>query len=388
MHANREYRGNWWVESRDRSWPGIFTFSPERGGLLALHADYDDFPEPPSPDEIALIFGETINGKAITLTRAVQTRSASHHPGGLEVEFDVRYAVIGAWFETLEELAFDRIDFRLTGLDVWAGISGFEVERTATATTVKFATPDPVELGAGDDFAVRLDFSGGGLGITNPLLSVELNQATRASIRSQAPLSLETLAEHIHQTRNFICFAQRRRADLFDVKTVVDVDVIRGGAPAEKRPTIIDVLYRTDATAEPSRPSLRQRMLFRLEDCTDEAERRPLTQWLAHRELLGPVYDLYLLGLYAPRTHIEFVYLSLTEGLEALHSRKFPHHELPKQAHADRMAAILESAPAQWREWLSEKLAHSNKATFRGGLKQLVQMLPPTLQGKIGDVDS
>lgn len=245
-----------------------------------------------------------------------------------------------------------------------------------------------MELGASDGFTVRLDFSGGGLRMTNPLLSVELNQATRASIRCQAPLPLETLAEHIHQVRNFICFAQRRRADLFDVKTVIEVDVIRGDRPAEKQRMVIDLLYRTDATAEHSPPPLRQRMLFRLEDCSDEAERRPVTRWLASRELLGPVYDLYLLGLYAPRTHIEFVYLSLTEGLEALHSRKFPHHELPKQAHADRMAAILESAPEQWRKWLSERLAHSNKASFRGGLKQLVETLPPTLSGKIGDIDS
>jgi ApeA N-terminal domain 1 len=100
------------------------------------------------------------------------------------------------------------------------------------------------------------------------------------------------------------------------------------------------------------------------------------------------VYDLYLLGLYAPRTHVEFVYLSLTEGLEALHSRKFPHYELTKQAHAERITAILASTPEQWREWLAEKLANSNKATFRGGLKELVNTLPPTLLGKVGDIDA
>jgi ApeA N-terminal domain 1 len=388
VQALSEYRGKWWIDSRDRSWPGVFTFTREAGGLLELHADYGDFPEPPSPHETPLIFGETIDGKPITLTRCVQTRASSHIPGGLEVEFDVRYALVGAWFDTIEEIAFDRIDFRLTGLDEWAGISGFDIEYKPTATTVRFAAPEPVELGVGDGVAVRLDFSGGGFQMTNPLLSVELNQTTRASIRCEAPLPLETLAEHVHEVRNFVCFAQRRRADLYDIKTVVEVDVIRGDRPARKQRTIIDILYRTDATTEHSPPPSRERMLFRLEDCTTDPGRQSLTRWLSGHELLGPVYDLYLLGLYAPRTHVEFVYLSLTEGLEALYSRKFPHHELPKQAHAERITAILESAPEQWREWLAEKLAHSNKATFRGGLEELVKTLPPTLLGKIGDIDA
>jgi hypothetical protein len=388
VQTQSEYRGRWWIESRDRSWPGVFRFTPEHGGLLELHADYGDFPEPPSPHETALIFGETVDGKAITLARAIQTLATSHIPGGLEVEFDVRYALVGAWFDTIDEIAFDRIDFRLTGLDEWAGISGFAVDYKPTTTNVRFAAPDPIQVGAGDGFTLRLDFSGGGIRMTNPMLSVELNQATRASIRCETPLPLGALAEHIHEVRNFICLAQRRRSELYDVKTLIEVDVIRGDQPAQKQPTIIDILYRTDATTEHPPPASRHRMLFRLEDCSDDADRRPLTRWLAGHDLLGPVYDLYLLGLYAPRTHIEFIYLSLTEGLEALHSRKFPHSEMPKQAHAERMAVILESAPEQWREWVSAKLEHSNKATFRDGLRQLVRTLPPTLTGKIGDIDA
>jgi hypothetical protein len=211
VQARSEFRGKWWIDSGNRSWPGVFTFTPEVGGLLAVHADYGDFPEPPSPHETPLIFGETIDGKAITLTRCVQTRAFSHSPGGLEVEFDVRYALVGAWFDVIEEIAFDRIDFRLAGLDEWAGISGFDVEYKPTATTVRFAAPEAVELGASDGTTVRLDFSGGGFRMTNPLLSVELNQATRASIRCEAPLPLETLAERVHEVRNFVCFAQRRR---------------------------------------------------------------------------------------------------------------------------------------------------------------------------------
>ncbi len=53
-----------------------------------------------------------------------------------------------------------------------------------------------------------------------------------------------------------------------------------------------------------------------------------------------------------------------------------------------RMTAILESAPPEWRKWLAEKLGPSNKATFRGGLSDLVATLPPTLTERVGDADS
>jgi hypothetical protein len=388
VQASVEYRGRWWIEEGGKSWPGVFTFSYERGGRLELEAEYADFPELASSEELPLFFGQTVSGVAITLLGSVQVRVASHSPGGVEVGFDVRYALVGAFFESLDEVAFDRIDFRLTGLDEWAGISGFEVDWAPERTSVSFEAPEPVEFGSGDGFTVRLDFSGGGLSMANPLLAVSLRQSTRASIRCEEPLLLDTLVEQIHEVRNFICFVQRRRSDLFEVKTLIQVDVRREAESVEKQPAIIEILYRTDASSERPSPPQRDAMLFRLEDGAGEAERRPLTRWLTQHDLLGPVYDLYLLGLYAPRTHREFVYLSLTEGLEALHSRKFPDYDLPTAEHRKRMQAILETAPAEWRDWLDERLGHANKASFRQGLKELVLRLPPTLAQRIGDPDA
>jgi hypothetical protein len=51
------------------------------------------------------------------------------------------------------------------------------------------------------------------------------------------------------------------------------------------------------------------------------------------------------------------------------------------------MKAILAAAPLEWTNWLEEKLAHANKATFRTGLKELVLTLPPTLARDVGDPD-
>lgn len=387
VHIGIEHRGSWWIDSRDRSWAGVFSFTPEKGGLLALDTAHGDFPSPPSARELPLIFGETIDGKPVTLLQSFQTRTWGHAPGGVEVSFDVRYALIGAWFETLEDVGFDRVDFLLTGLDEWAGISGFDVQWGRDKTTVSYTAPDPVELATIPGSTLLLNFSGGGLQVTRPQLAVEMSQATRVSIRSNEEVPLATLAEQIHEVRNFLCFALRRRTDLLEVKTVVDVEIRRGQEVAETRPEVIEILYRTDAATELSDPPERRRMLFRLEDCPTEAGSRPLEAWLAREELLGPVYDLYLLSLYAPRTHLEFVYLSLTEGLEALHSRKFPHYELPREAHAERVASILAAAPERWRDWLDEKLRTSNKASFRAGLKELVETLPSSLRSQIDDVE-
>jgi ApeA N-terminal domain 1 len=121
-----DYRGKWWIESQDETWSGRFTFTPEQGGSLDLHAGHGEFGWSTPREELPLLFGEAIDGTPITLVDLSQVRTNVHSPGGVEVGFDVRYALIGAWFDSLDDLAFDRLDFQLSGLAEWAGISGFD----------------------------------------------------------------------------------------------------------------------------------------------------------------------------------------------------------------------------------------------------------------------
>ncbi len=90
--------------------------------------------------------------------------------------------------------------------------SGFDVSRDADRTTISYAAPQPILLAVAQDVLLRLDFSGSGLTMTNPLLAVELSQKTRISLRAESLLPLERLAEHLHQVRNFFCFAKRDAA--------------------------------------------------------------------------------------------------------------------------------------------------------------------------------
>src|SRR5207248_5423593 len=91
-------RGDWWVASADVRWPGQLTWSVADGVVVDVEAKHGEVAWPPASDDFPLIYGETIDGKPITLVECAQTRANTHMPGGVEASFSARYAFVGAWF--------------------------------------------------------------------------------------------------------------------------------------------------------------------------------------------------------------------------------------------------------------------------------------------------
>lgn len=383
MNERVEYRGDWWVPGSERRWPGTFTFTPEAGAKLKVDADHGELPDQPSPEETPVIHGLSMNGKALTLVDSAHVTSKLHLPGRLEATFAPFYTLIGAWFNR-DELRFEQLRFRTTDLDAWAGASGFAVKSLERGYSVQYEVPDSMPLGATPSASFSVEFSGPGLTLTNPLVELDMRQRARVQITCKEPLPLEELLDLVHQTRNFLSFVVRRRVELLEITTRADVEVTRrSGVEMERLP--ITILYKT--MLEPSRGESveRRKMLFRPEDHAES--HLPLGRWFDKSDLLRPITDLYLVGLYQPSTYLELQFISLAQALESLHSRKFPNYELPKREHKVRLDEILASAPDGQRDWLKGKLAMSNKASFRQGIGELVQTLPPSLKNRIGDID-
>lgn len=387
MEEDIELRGQWWVAGSDTRWPGRFSWSTADGPVLDVDARHGEIPYPPSADEFPLIYGETIDGKAITLVESFQTSANMHMPGGVEASFSARYAIVGAWFESSEELRFSCLTFRLSDLDAWIGVSGFRVDRLAsTGFSLSYEVPDSLEIGDAPAVRIHADFrASGGPRFARPLIEVALHQRVRLRLATERPTPLPDLIELVRQTRNFFSFVFRQQTRLLEVSVRAEIEVRRGGERTREEHDLA-VYCKSDTDPTPRRPIERHRMLFRLEDCRELGE-SPLSRWLAKVDLLGPIYDLYLVGLYQPRIYLELQFLALAQALESLHSRKFPDYELPKAEHKERLAAILGSAPEKWREWQKRKLVTSNKASFRDGVVDLLKTLPPSLAGEIGDFD-
>lgn len=384
------YRGEWWVPAAEHRWPGRFSYTRDGGIRLEVDARLEDGLFPPPDDSFPILFGETTDGKAVTLLDSIQVQTRTTLGRGVEATFAPTYTFIGAWFESRDDLMFECLTMRLSDVDRWLNVSGFRFEfRSSPPVGFRFdyQVPDTAHLGHAGGIRVDADFSAKGPSITRPQIGVEVRQRARVRLEGPEDGHFDDLLALALQTRNFFSFVVRRSVQMHELTGRVQVEVRHADGTSERKPKEITVLFEEGLDVAYREPVEQFHMLFLNGEGPGGSE-SALSQWLGKREHLAPIYDLYLVGLYQPRTYLHVRFLSLTQALESLHARKFPHYELSAAEHQAWLDRVTEAAPEEDRPRLSEKLAQSNKATFRQSLADLIETLPPSAREPIGDVET
>jgi hypothetical protein len=298
---------------------------------------------------------------------------------------------VGAHFDRPDEIVFDELRVRLTDVGEWLGVSGFSFgSRRPDAFDLLYEVPDDLALAIAPPLEIGVSFNATrktGPESTSTTRELEVIQEDWLTVRAAAPLPFPTLADVLRRVRSFFCFVLRERVDYVAMMASAELPEPDGDNGATSRQAIT-VLYRPNVVIEPRRGPVDSRdMLFTYADCAT-GEASPLSRWLAGEERLGPIYDLFLVSLFQPRIFLELQFLSLSQAVESLHSRTFPHYELPRDQHGARIKEIVDTVPEAHRQWVQEKLAYSNKATFRQSITELLRTLPDELRRAIGDEEA
>jgi len=229
------------------------------------------------------------------------------------------------------------------------------------------------------------------LGEVGPVTTdVRVTQRTRITVRFRTEASLKRVLEYTYQLRNFLGLAVGRPVLPLSVRGLIlpppeaEPDAVTGVAP---QPIGVDIYYRLSSTPPLGRKLLPQQMLFTLDDARPRLETL-LNNWLIKHEILRPVFDLYFGATYSPHSYLEQTFLSLMQALETYHRRTSSETELPQGRHQERLDAILDSVPAQYRDWLNEKLLYSNELTLRRRLKDVLGRCPLVVDNLVNDKPS
>jgi hypothetical protein len=389
-----EYVGEWWIpDEKGEPWSGRLVFDPQLGLDLEVASTGPELAFPWDPSDIPVIHGFTVDGARVTLTHCVQSRTKAHLPGGYVASYSASRAFIGAHFASPGTIALDRLRFRLSDVGEWLGVSGFKsIRRATTGFAFEYEVPDDVELAAVPPFKITVAFEASrtsGPERARTLLELQAAQREWIALAADTPIAFDELNEVARQIRNFFCFVVRDRVDFLEMRASVELSDsdYEEGEPETRRQEVV-ILYRPNAVIEPrKRPASSRDMLFTFPD-SKPGDASPQSRWLAQRDLLGPVYDLFLVSLFQPRIFLELQFLSLSQAIESLHSRKFPHYEVPKAEHRQRVREIVAAAPAKYKKWVNEKLDGANRATFRQSLRELLATLPDDLRTALGDAEA
>jgi hypothetical protein len=188
MEEGFEYRGYWWTpEEPDERVPGILSFDPEEGATLSL---FGSLRAPEGEDDRVPILGLSMDYKPITLTKLIRPPSTPGMSpairGSITSTIVAEMVVVGEHFEREEDVGFESLIVEYLHLDVWAGVSRFEIafidDLDTHPITVRHELPDPIAANAGDEYKVDLVFGSGFEASPRPFTSATIAQVAELVI--------------------------------------------------------------------------------------------------------------------------------------------------------------------------------------------------------------
>jgi hypothetical protein len=375
-------QGRFWLPGpEEKSVFGTLTFSRREGAVLSLT---DSLPGSDDRREFDVILGQTAGGAYVTLLRAIRTaqpfftltptRPCSYHAS---------FIIVGAAFDSEADMRFSLWQVRVPELKSWAARHGFD----ENAWDV-FANPDRREVRlhyrTPDRQALLSDAGGPSLSLAfSPLLRISpfartIRQDVCVEIRQTE--KNDALQDHMVTTTRFEHFLTLATGTL--VRTGAISAMVRAENAADSS-IIVDILYEPVRNA-PARTPRPDEFLFSLRDIEGH-EQDCFGNWFAKAEWLDPVCALYFGTLYNPSRYLDFNFLALVQAVAAYDRRASDQTDLPPPEHEARIKAILDAAPAVYRDWLAGKLKYSNELSLRRRLKTLFAQFSYLLDGLIPD---
>lgn len=385
-----EYLGSWWLPSNtEQTVNGTLKFSQESGfqltllGALKEQFNGDQVPavQPifSTPNDFPLIVGTTTEGKKISLSSCVQSRSHYNTGGGgIVEEYHASIAYIGIHLTNLEETRFHKAEVRFSRLSDW--ISRFGFDQTITHRQgekreefekyeLTYVLPEDLQaLTPNGKLAVFFSF---GWNERWPR-AVHLRQSTGIRIEGNQDLTFADLqSQFISPLQNLISLATNRPTSVTEIVVysrqnvlkLLDDDVV--DIP-------IQVIFRTHFHEDEQEQRLfLHDMLFTLKDVEDDFH-GVADRWLSAADELDSVYNLFCSVQYNEPMYLEHRFLSMVQAIEAYHRRRFTNQVLPIDQHMERVQSIIDQTPNEHKSWLKEVLNFSNEPRLAQRLRELV----------------
>ena len=334
MKINKTIEGTgyfWFLGETDRRLPGILRILPTGSAELRL-TDLKMFQLPPTGE---LRLGEPLSNpgqtnypvivgivdigktKLVTLKDCIRTNWSEPFTSGIvTLTIIARYIFLGDE-HNVDQVNYSKLQFSVTGLDEWLGVSGIETTikqggKKLHSATIKFTPPDERTYLLPDGFEFELNF-----GYTIPgfrISEAKISQKAYISLKSKELRSLDEFLAQVWKLQQFFCFC---------VDTTVSVESIAAYSTEFEHPEqpveiYCNKLHRPDIVSQPSR----YKMLLtygRLEEKFENV----LCCWFEAYNEYKPAYDLYFSTKFVPDNLIESKFLSVVQCIEAFHRRAF-----------------------------------------------------------------
>ncbi|MCD4825821.1 MAG: hypothetical protein K8S55_14610 [Phycisphaerae bacterium] len=406
VFLEQEFRGEWWLPSNpDHKVSGILRGRVSNGFRLELMGSlnpnpwsaslWDNSPESIQYDTPKIIWGRTFSG-FFTLFKNFRTSTNSSSMGVHTTVYgsDLVTRSLSVSLESFEELRFKKVCCKFSVLCDWIDAKVFSEtffeghKKEREKFDIRFSFPKEAVIYENSHYSIKLsfDFSGPASRLGQKEVQVEWEpQFVIESKGEELPWSSKDDLNYLSITyslNQFLAVATFGSCYPFDIvgyscqfeKTV--------GDNPEKKYKIPITLYQ-EWCCDSSKYDC-CRILFPWTDI----EKNPQSffeKWFSmFLQISGPV-ELFTDSLSKRNSYSPERFFNLVCALEGLHRFKNPKARVATEEHGHKLQAILESAPTEYSQWLSEALELSHQPSLRKRLKDLVRPFREIFDWLIGN---
>ena len=296
--------------------------------------------------------------------------------GGVSTStIQAQHAFIGVNYDEGKEVAFSKIVFSVEGLDEWLSVSGFQMENNWDENNglkdafIHFSPPEEIALNLPDGIELKFTFSEA-IPFIPSVTEARIAQKAHISLISQELRPIEYFLNLIFKLHNFLRFA---------IDEVVSIDSVTGYSSEmtgklkeNKRYEIPIKIYYQGPPYSEEKPKIdRSNMLFLYKNVDNQFE-EIIIRWIDNYKIHESAFNLYFASKSDVQNYLESEFLSLVQGIEALHRKMSQETQMPEEEFGELIKNILKATPDDKEKWIKERLKYANELSLRRRIKLMV----------------
>jgi hypothetical protein len=274
-----------------------------------------------------------------------------------------RLVVLGAHYETYENIRITELTAEMDLLDDWIGISGFQTKvglKEPPEISMEYRRPDNVVLFTSPDVEWQIRWKVTLPAMRIPQKEVSVGERPYFYAAAKSPVPFDTFQREAQQFRKLVALWLGAPVQMTALSAV---DTESGDRHA------LEFLWASGLDErKPSQVRLHE--IVRFGDLQADLQ-RVIAFYRENETTVGPVIALWDLLPFQEDIHREQRFLNYCQIAEAFHRRTIGGTDRSPEKYAAFLKVILEAVPQEHHEWLEGKLSFANEFSFQRRIRDL-----------------
>lgn len=383
MITKFEHKGRWKLPKSEIWINGTLSFDPISGAQLELFGSFNKHIFDRASKEV--IQGETTAGE-ITLIDNQYGTTKTVHNGVIIAVYEPNFVIVGQHFESLEDIKFRQVIFRMHNLFQW-------LDRTGIDNDFNYSTNEySIKYHKVNDILFNLnEHCNGNISIDSPVNFIDDN--TKIEIKEQAYVTLNytnkcdfnKILTDIHYIIGFITFITFEQSYPISI-TFKDEDFVEKNNNIEDL-KFIKCSYKHSHYCTSHKLRRKHEHLVKYDDIQDSFP-NILKNWYTKYKELEPVFILMLYSFKDKYRFSTEKFMDIVRALETFHCRTENNSKISKIDYKLKVKSILDSVDSSEHDFLNEILCFANEPRLRDRLNELLKKYDNSfLSTQIDDID-